>query len=372
MPLDEATRRFAFLLQRDLRRISERREEHAARGEQLEFDSVSRMAILQSKRGEAVARYYGEVLATYAPEDRILRWAWAGRSSSASPTHGDIVFREGQARGVPQLSMSVVGDLDKEDAKALVKLGALVARAEGIHELKAGSEIEFVGIFDRPRPSDAVEPARESRFSVPPPPPVIEKPGDRKAPPGRAYRSIPPIREIFEPRTGSSPPRTMSSASAGAASAKASSSGPPPPPPVSSLHSSLPPVAPARGGSSAPPPAAGAANKKLREPSRELFLPVANAALAALARSKGYLQGLFVVTLDGEPSSTGTRRIVVQLVVVDAAGILRALDPAADLVEAAAAMVEADRREGNGHWRKLSARITPKPDGGATLHVDVT
>ena len=61
-----------------------------------------------------------------------------------------------------------------------------------------------------------------------------------------------------------------------------------------------------------------------------------------------------------------------QLVVIDAAGILRALDPPADVVEAAATMVEEDRREGNGQWRKLSARITPKPDGGATLHVDVT
>jgi len=360
MPLDEATRRFAFLLQRDLRRISERREEHAARGEQLEFDSVSRMAILQSRRGEAVARYYGEVLATYAPDDRILRWAWAGRSSSAPPTHGDVVFREGQARGVPQLSMSVVGDLDHEDAKQLVKLGALVARADGVHELKVGAEIEFVGIFDRPRPSEAVEQARESRFSVPPPP-AVEKPAapDPKGPPPRAYRSIPPIREIFEPRTGSSPPRAMPSSL--------------PPVAPSPSPSRAPAAASPRAGSSAPAPApAAGANKKLREPSRELFLPVASTALAALSKSKGYLQGLFVVTLDGEPSATETRRIVVQLVVIDTAGILRALDPAADLVEAAATMVEADRREGNGHWRKLSARITPKPDGGATLHVDVT
>ena len=44
MPLDEATRRFAFLLQRDLRRLTERREEHAARGEEMEFDTVSRVA----------------------------------------------------------------------------------------------------------------------------------------------------------------------------------------------------------------------------------------------------------------------------------------------------------------------------------------
>lgn len=356
MPLDEATRRFAFLLQRDLRRMSEKRQEQTARGEELQFDSVSRVAIVQSRRGEPVSRLYGEVLATYAPDDRILRWGWAGRSSSSSPTHGDVVFREGQARGVPQLTMSVVGDLDEEEALTLAKLGALVARAEGIHDRKVGAEIELIGIFDRPRPSDPTEAARESRFSVPPPP-VTEKTPEVKGGAARAYRSIPPIREIFEPRTGSSPPR------------KPSSGAPP------SL-SSLPAPTGASTSSSAPPPAF--APKKLREPSRALFLPVANAALAALARgSKGYLQGLFAVTLvDSEPREPrepqGNRRIVVQLVVIDAAGILRALDPPSEVVEAAATMVEADRREGNGQWRKLSARITPKPDGGATLHVDVT
>jgi hypothetical protein len=121
--------------------------------------------------------------------------------------------------------------------------------------------------------------------------------------------------------------------------------------------------------SSAPP---GGVTKGLREPSRELFLPVANAALAALSRaSKGYLQGLFVLTLDGDSRSAERRGLVVQLVAIDAAGILRALDPPSDVLEAAARMVDADLREGNGHWRKLSARITPKPDGGATLNVDV-
>ncbi len=356
MPLDEATRRFAFLLQRDLRRLSERHEERSVRGEVVKFDSVSRVAVLQTRRGEAVARLYGEVLATYAPHDRILRWAWAGRSSSAPPTHGDIVFREGQSRGVPQLSMSVVGDLDQADAKELVELGALVARADGVHEEQsAAGDIEYVALFDRPRPSEAVEPARESRFSVPPPP-VGEKSSDPRAPATRAYRSIPPIREIFEPRSPSSPPRTGVGSS----------------PPASTSPSS-PPVVGAAGRASSPPGA-----HMLKEPSRALFLPVANAALAALARgSKSYLQGLFVVTLDRaetsrESAAPEKRRLVVQLVVIDAAGILRALDPPADLVEAAATMVEADRREGNGHWRKLSARITPKPDGGATLHVDVT
>jgi hypothetical protein len=348
MPLDEATRRFAFLLQRDLRRISERREEHAARGEEMRFDSVSRIATLESRRGDAISRLYGEVLATYAPHDRILRWSWAGRSSSAAPTHGDVVFREGQSRGVPQLAMSVVGDLDIDEARALVKLGALVSRAEGIHDRMIAGEIEFIGIFDRPRPSEVVEPARESRFSVPPPQ-VVEKTSDPRAPHARAYRSIPPVREIFEPRTGSSAPRAGSGSS---------------PPPAAM------PVSPSRS------PSAPIVARKLREPSRALFLPVANAALAALGRgSKSYLQGLFVVTLDPDPrdpTASDKRRLVVQLVVIDAAGILRALDPPSELVDAAAAMVEADGREGNGRWRKLSARITTKADGGATLQVDVT
>ncbi|GAC1519782.1 MAG: hypothetical protein NVS3B10_21350 [Polyangiales bacterium] len=344
MPLDEASRRFAFLLQRDLRRIEERGEERAARGEVVKFDAATRVAVMQTRHGESVARLFGEVLATYAPHDRILRWAWAGRSSSAPPTHGDVVFREGQSRGVPQLSMSVVGDLDPEDATALVKLGALVARAEGVHQERSpNGDTDYIALFDRPPPSEAAPPARESRFSVPPPP-VAEKSPEAQRPAGRAYRSIPPIREIFEPRTSSSPPRSTASA-----------------------------PAPPRSPSSLP------VTRKLREPSRELFLPVANAALSALQRgSKGYVQGLFVVTLDREPRerheelASDKRRIVVQLVVIDMAGILRALDPPNDLVEAAATMVESDRREGNGHWRKLSARITPKTDGGATLHVDVT
>ena len=358
MPLDEATHRFSFLLQRDLRRLASAREEQAARGEEVKFDSVSRIAIVQSRRGDALSRLHGEVLATYSPEDRILRWAWAGRAPSASATHGDAVFREGQARGVPQLAMSLVSDLDEDEAATLARLGALVSRADGVHERRVGANLEFVGLFDRARLPEAAA-APESRFSVPPPP--VTARSQSSGPPPRAYRSIPPIREIFEPRGhGSRPPvevagRSTSWSNLGAAgtSSTAASAG--------AKSPSAPPVA-------APSPVA----KKLREPSRALFLPVANAALAALARgSKGYLQGLFVLTLDTEGSGTESRRLMVQLVVIDAAGILRALDPPVDVIEAAASMVEADRREGNGAWRKLSARITPKPDGGATLHVDV-
>jgi hypothetical protein len=320
MPLDEATNRFAFLMQRDLRKLADREAQHAARGEGINYDSVSRLATFETVRGDVTSRHFAELLATYSPDDRILRWAWAGRAPSSGPTHADLVFREGQHRGVPQLSMSVVGDLDEIEAAKLARLGALVARADALHVRRHDAGLQYIGLFERPRPHEAV---KDARVSVPPPP-VTERP-DTPPPRAAPYRSLPPIREVFEPRTGG------------------------------------------RAGSN-PPPAPDDA--KVREPARAIFLPVANAALGALGRGcPGYRQGLFAVMIDD--SARDKRRLVVQLVALDALGQLRALDPPTELVEATTQMIEADRGDGNGPWRKLSARIVPKTDGGATLHVDV-
>ena len=320
MPLDEATNRFYFLMQRDLRKLADREAQHAARGEEVNYDSVSRLATFETKRGDVASRHFGEILATYSPDDRILRWAWAGKPSSVGPTHAELIFKEGQARGVPQLAMSLVGDVDEIEAAKLARLGALVARADAVHVRRKDGETEYIGLFDRQRPAEGQQ--DDARVSVPPPP-VTEKPvtpAPRRAP----YRSLPPIREVWEPRTSSSKP---------------------------------PPKA-------AEPP-------KIREPARAIFVPVANAALQALTRGvPGYRQGLFVVTID-ETSPTEKRRLVVQLVALDTLSLLRAIDPPTDLIEATANMIDADRKDGNGPWRRLSARIVPKPDGGATLHVDV-
>jgi hypothetical protein len=247
--------------------------------------------------------------------------------------------------------MSVVGDLEEEDAATLARLGVLVARGEGMAirrldpnraEARArpsamlDEEITFIGLFDSPRPRDGDIPD-PSRYSVPPPPVAARtsiaqdttpRPSGTRgsSPPGAPYRSLPPIREVYGPR---SPPRA---------------------------------------------PKALEPERKIREPARSIFLPVATAVQSALAKSvPGYKQGLFVLTVDPEISagSGEKRRLVVVLVANDASGMLRALDPSRELVEAAARMVEADRTDGNGPWRKLTARITPKPDGGATLNVDV-
>jgi hypothetical protein len=325
MPLDEATNRFYFLMQRELRNLADREAQHVSRGEEVNYDSVSRLATFETKRGAVASRHFGEVLATYSPDDRILRWAWAGKSTSSGATHADLIFKEGQARGVPQLAMSLVANIDEIEAAKLARLGALVARADAVHVRKKEGEtqrIEYIGLFDRQRPAE--ESTGEGRLSVPPPP-VTEKPVTPQPLPRRApYRSLPAIREVYEPRTG-----------------RPASKPPPKEPP------------------------------KIREPARAIFLPVATSALAALARgAPGYRQGLFVVMVD-EATPGEKRRLVVQLIALDALNLLRSIDPPNDLLESTTQMVDSDRKDGNGPWRRLSARIVPKPDGGATLHVDV-
>jgi hypothetical protein len=225
-----------------------------------------------------------------------------------------MVLREGQARGVPQLATKLVRDLDEEEAMTLARIGAAVTRAESILLRKRPDEIELIGLYDRSRPAEGA--IDTSRFSLPPPP--VEA---RERIETRISHHL-SIKEIFEPRRGSRPPSAPD--------------GPP----------------------------------KIREPARALFLPVAAAVLERLAAAvKSYSQALFILTIIED--AAGKKRLIVGIVVLDDAGLLRAVDPSAELVEASGRMVEADAHDGNGPWRKLSARITPKPDGGATLHVDV-
>ena len=305
MPLDESSRRFAFLLQRDLRRIEDRARARKDRGEEVRYDAVSRVATWENRRGDVVGRWYGEALATYNARDRILRWAWAFRSTTEGGTHAELVFKEGQAKSVPQLSMSVVNDVTDEEAMTLARLGAVAARADDIHVLQMEGDddsVEVIGLFESSRPSDRLRAASASRISVPPPPVAPSMPTPTPRP---AHRSLPPVAERY-------------------------------------------------------------AVTELYEPRNERtqLVPIANMAIVWCGqRSPGFKQGLLVMTVDDD--ARRGRHLVVQLVVIDVEGQLGALDPPVELVEAAAAM-SIDAR-----WRKLTARITPKPDGGATLHVDV-
>jgi len=169
MPLEDATLRLALVLQRDLRRLAERERVRADRGEEVRFDAATRIATWETRQGSVVGRWYAEPLATYTPHDRTLRWASASGATGKPASHATVVHREGIARGVPQLGMAEVPDLDAEEASTIARLAVLVARGDGITVAAGAGKTVFVGLFDsaRPREGEAADPAR---YSVPPRP----------------------------------------------------------------------------------------------------------------------------------------------------------------------------------------------------------
>jgi hypothetical protein len=284
--MDANARKLAESLGSELAAVRRRAKARADRGEEIRWDPLTRIVTWESRRGEVIGRWYGEIIATYVPRDRIVRWSWAGKSTLS---HAEMIARVGGDQGVAQLAQSVVGDLDEEDAIELVELGIVVAHGQGMLVVRRTSEIELVGLFDsaRPREGDATR-----AFSLPPPETAT--------------------------RSNSNPP--------------AAARGSRPPAPV-------------------------------REPARAIFVPVAYALLEQLVKTAvGYRQALFVIRPDP---------LEVSLTILDGDGVLRSIDPSRTVTESATRMVAADRADGNGPWRKLSARIVPKADGGARLTVDV-
>lgn len=296
VPIDAATRSLVETLGAELGAIRDRAKARAARGEEIRWDALTRMVTWESRRGEVIGRWYGEVIATYVLRDRILKWSWAGKSTAS---HAEVISRAGGDRSVRQLAQSLVADLDEPEALELAELGIVLARGQGMLVVRGTFELELVGLFDSARPRDDAKVG----YSVPPPQVAHSNPPGRPSPPQVAAHSSPPGRPSFPPG-------------------------------------------------------------HIREPPRALFVPVANAVLARLAKAaSGYKQALFVIR--PEP-------LTVSLTVLDGEDLLRSIEAPPAVLDAAARMVAADRADGNGPWRKLSARILPKPDGGATLTVDIT
>jgi hypothetical protein len=291
--MDANARKLAESLGSELAAVRRKAKARAERGEETRWDPLTRIVTWESRRGEVIGRWYGEVVATYVPKDRIVRWSWAGKSTLS---HAEIISRVGAEHGVPQLAHSLVADLDEAQALELVELGIVVAHGQGMLVVRGASELELVGLFDSARPREGESATRG--FSLPPP--------------------------EAKTRSNSNPPT--------AAAAAAAARGSRPPGPV-------------------------------REPARAIFVPVAHAVLEHVVKTAaGYKQALFVIRTDP---------LEVSLTILDGDDLLRSLDAPRTVTETATRMVAADRADGNGPWRKLSARIVPKTDGGATLTVDV-
>jgi serine/threonine protein kinase len=94
----------------------------------------------------------------------------------------------------------------------------------------------------------------------------------------------------------------------------------------------------------------------IRDPSRALLQPFADAALADLGTAvpNGFKQAVVIVTLDVEK---GKARFFAQLVATDEHGDLWTPEASMDLVRAAGTLIAEDARDGNGRWQRLVVKL---------------
>jgi hypothetical protein len=98
-------------------------------------------------------------------------------------------------------------------------------------------------------------------------------------------------------------------------------------------------------------------------------MPVAQVALGDVAAAvPGFGQALVVVRV--ELDAQGKGKFFVQVVARDGHGDLVPIDPSRALLDAAAKLIADDARDGNGRWRRLSARLRPTVRG-ASVDVEV-
>jgi hypothetical protein len=367
-------RRLALLMEPDIQRMLEKQAQRTLGHDDVRFDERVGFAsflrhggMLWQPRAEKIGVWHGEV--------GLFRWWWTGTGlSDHSRTRLDLAYREGQRYQLPELTSDPVQLAGEDEAELLARLAAQLARGDGCLRLVQGEDVTYVALFE-PKPGESTRPVpdlRDTTVSGSQRPAwltsdPLDQPTDRPAQfvPAAIGSARPPA---HEPRRGwtVAPPMPRSDGASMRSSASIRSIPPMPPLDLSPVEPA--PEIPRPPRLPEPPPVAPAA--PIREPSRELFMPVATAALADIvSAAPGFGQALVVVRVEVE-SVSSKGRFFVQLVCSDEVGELVALDPSRALLDAAAKFIGDDARDGNGRWKKLVARLRPTPRG-ASVDVEV-
>lgn len=368
MALSEKFRRLALLMEPDVQRMVERHAQRVSGHDAARFDDRNGIVSYQ-RQGALLWQPRAEKIGEWSNELALFRWYWYGVRFGEGPHRRlDIVHREGENYGLIELVTDAVNIESEVDAQALAQLAAQLARADGVLRIKHPDRVLFFALYDgkaseAPR-GDTLRDTAVNQGSQRPEwmtNDPHDQPTDapmqfRAAAVGQArgFSIAPPQRRdsSMSMRPGGS--RTM--------------------PPVRPLEVSTddgydaipaaPPPLPRIPMSSVPPPPP----LPVREPARELFMPVAQAALGDVAATvPEFAQALVVLRVE---SAQGKGRFFVQLVALDSEGDLIALDPSRGLLDAAAKFIADDARDGNGRWNKLAARLR-KTERGASVDLDV-
>lgn len=310
MALSPGFQRLRAYLGPEIEKMLARQAARLGTYDRVDFDGSIQAASVWRGRN-LVWRGKAEVIGVYSPSIGSLRWWWHGRIANVMKKGRlDTVLDQAKQHQIAELSRDHAEVTTEADARVLANLVAQLARAEGV--LRIESEefgVQFLAMFEGSRD-------RASTRDVDPSP--------RQA--AAQYTMPAPTAEPL-------------------ATAKSR---------VQTVHGAQAPVL------SVPLP--------VREPSREVIAPLVRAALDSLARlTQGFSQALMTVVVEMKDNKV---RFTVQVVALDAANELLAVDTTRELQEAAAQMIANDVRSGNGRWGKLVVKLR-RTERGAAVEVSV-
>jgi len=372
MPISNKLRRIALLSEPDVQRTLERQAHRVAGYEGARYDDrTGTMVFLRN--GAVIWQPRAERIGDWVQDIGMFYWWWHGLKFAEHPRSKlDTIYREGENFGLTELTTDSIGAETPEDAEMIAHLALQLLRADGLYRSRHGDKVSYFALFgstgsEVPRAMSESSNLRDTAVNAasqrpawlttdPHEQPTHDRPNFRPAaigtPPKGAW-SVPPPARLPSGERAAIGGRTI------------------PPLDISPAETFdfIPPAPRAPAPVPQTPPAQLAVNLPVRDPAREIFMPVAQTALADVAASTpGFQQALVVVRV--EIATNGKHRFFVQLVASDAEGDLVSLDPSRTLLDAVTKMIADDARDGNGRWSKLAARLRPTARG-ASVDLDV-
>lgn len=326
---DERYQRLMQLLERDITSMLEKYNSRIRGHDAIDLD-LGRGLVVYLKSGKALWSARTDLIGSYMRDVTLWRWWWYGSDRPVTRSPLNAAFASGQTHGVKILTSPQPIVRSEREAVLLANVCATLSKADGVHLQQSGDRMTFYALYSTK--DSGPERVAPNRPSAPTEGDSAVVYHDSLLP---AHEPLPPVGSTRQPIMSIAPP----------------SFGPLPdvhPPPMRVIESTAPP---------APSPPV------VREPERSLVMPLAKLALASVVTHlpTGFQQAL--ITLDLQVQEGGKARFYVVVVATDLEGNLIAVPTPQGLMEAARDLIAEDARQGNGRWRRMTARMKNKPTG---------
>lgn len=356
MQHDDKLQRLIDVLQSDIARMLDSQAARVAGFQDVDFDPLHGV-ITYVQDDQRLWTAQVEAIGTYSADVSMFRWAWSAYERPPGRSRMNVVYSEGQRLGIPSLTTGQIPTYGEEQAIQLANAAAAIARASGVYRTREPQRLTFFALFEMPAAAgdrlahSPLPPSVRggSRFPpamTPPPPPVQRRTGES------VYPAPMPLPAGQIPKPARTPIMSML----------------PPPPgadmeiPVSRDRWFEPAAEPAQA-SQAPP-------RPIREPGRDLVMPIANLVLTAVVAAipQGFQQALLVVDV----TVTDTRaRFSAVIVALDQAGELMAIATPQSVMDAIGGLIVEDVKSGNGRWKRLLVKLSQR-EHRVTMQVSIS